>query len=133
MAAKFQAGDCVRVPDGRIGRVRARAGRQLRIRVRRRTSETHQFLLLAPSALRRVECPKGCMSPAGYRRYLRPTLAKLRARVRTRRARRARRVRAPPLSNPLMQPTNAGDAERRPRPGLLPRLRSIGFHRVVCS
>lgn len=38
MAAKFQVGDCVRLPDGRIGRVRARVGRQLRIRVRRRTS-----------------------------------------------------------------------------------------------
>ena len=86
MAAKFQVGDCVRVPDGRIGRVRARAGRQWRIRVRRRTSETHQFLLLASSALRPVECPRGWMSLAGYRRYLRPTLAKLRARVRVRRA-----------------------------------------------
>ena len=87
MAAKFQVGDCVRVPDGRIGRVRARAGRRLRVRVRRRTSETHQFLLLAPSALRPVECPTGWMSPAGYRRYLRPTLAKLRARLGARRAR----------------------------------------------
>ena len=84
MAAKFQVGDCVRVPDGRIGRVRARAGRRLRVRVRRRTSETHQFLLLAPSALRVAACPKGWMSPAGYRRYLRPTLAKLRARLRAR-------------------------------------------------
>jgi hypothetical protein len=86
MAAKFQIGDCVRLPDGRIGRVRARAGHQLRIRVRRRTSETHQFLLLAPSALRLGECPTGWMSPAGSRRYLRPTLAKLRARLRARRA-----------------------------------------------
>jgi hypothetical protein len=84
MAAKFQVGDCVRVPDGRVGRVRARAGGQLRIRVRRRTSETHQFILLSPSVLRPVECPKGWMSPAGYRRYLRPTLAKLRARLRAR-------------------------------------------------
>jgi hypothetical protein len=86
MAAKFQIGDCVRVRDGRIGRVRARRGRRLRIRVRRRTSETHQLLLLAPSALRLVECPTGWMSPAGYRGYLRTTLAKLRARLRARRA-----------------------------------------------
>ena len=85
MGAKFQVGDCVRVPDGRIGRVRGRAGSRLRIRVRRTTSETHQFLLLAPSALRPVECPSGWMSPAGYRRYLRPTVVKLRARLRARR------------------------------------------------
>lgn len=82
MAAKLQIGDCVKVPDGRIGRVRARAGSKLRIRVRRRTSDTHQFLLLAPRELRRVECPSGWMSPAGYRRYLRKTLAKMRERER---------------------------------------------------
>jgi hypothetical protein len=84
MAAKLQVGDCVRLPDGRVGRVRGRAGRKLRVRVRRRTSETHQFLLFAPSELRTVDCPQGWMSPAGYRRYLRPTLAKLRARLRAR-------------------------------------------------
>jgi hypothetical protein len=82
MAARFQVGDCVRVPDGRIGRVRARAGRKLRVRVRRRTSATHQFLLLAPRELCGVPCPKGWMTPAGYRRYLGPTLAKMRARLR---------------------------------------------------
>ena len=87
MAAKLQIGDCVRVPDGRIGRVRARIGRKLRVRVRRRTSATHTFLLLAPSDLRAVECPSGWMSPGGYRRYLGPTLAKLRARIRARGAR----------------------------------------------
>jgi hypothetical protein len=84
LAAKLQIGDCVRVPDGRIGRVRARVGRKLRVRVRRRTSNTHQFLLCAPGELRPVPCPRGWMSPAGYRRYLRPTLAKLRARLRAR-------------------------------------------------
>jgi hypothetical protein len=87
MAAKFHVGDCVRVPDGRIGRIRARAGRRLRVRVRRRTSATHQFLLLPPGDLRLMACPEGWMSPAGYRRYLRPTLAKLRARLRAGKAR----------------------------------------------
>lgn len=87
MATKFQVGDCVRVPDGRIGRVRARAGGKLRVRVRRPTSATHTFLLLAPSDLRAVKCPAGWMSPAGYRRYLGPTLAKLRARGHARRPR----------------------------------------------
>ncbi|HET9725995.1 MAG TPA: hypothetical protein VFP28_03700 [Gemmatimonadales bacterium] len=52
--------------------------------MRRRTSQTHQFLLLAPGEVRLVPCPSGWMSPAGYRRYLRPTLAKLRARMRGR-------------------------------------------------
>jgi hypothetical protein len=84
MRARLQIGDCVRVPDGRIGRVRARVGRKLRVRVRRRTSQTDQFLLCAPGELRPVPCPRGWMSPAGYRRYLRPTLAKLRARLRAR-------------------------------------------------
>jgi hypothetical protein len=87
MATKFRVGDCVRVPDGRVGRVRARAGRKLRVRVRRPTSETHTFLLLAPSGLRAVKCPAGWMSPTGYRRYLGPTLAKQRPRARAREAR----------------------------------------------
>jgi hypothetical protein len=87
MTAKLQVGDCVRVPDGRIGRVRARVGRKLRVRLRRPTNATNTFLLLAPSDLRAVKCPAGWMSPAGYRRYLGPTLAKLRARVRARGAR----------------------------------------------
>lgn len=85
VAPKFSVGDCVQVPDGRIGRVRARVGAQLRVRVRRRTSATHQFLLLAPGQLKRIDCPQGWMSPGGYRAYLRPTLAKLRARRRARR------------------------------------------------
>lgn len=59
MAAKLQVGDCVRVPDGRIGRVRAEVGRKLRVRVRRRTSRTHQFLLLGPGDVRVVPCPHG--------------------------------------------------------------------------
>jgi hypothetical protein len=84
MPAKLQVGDCVRVPDGRIGRVRARVGRKLRVRVRRHTSATHEFLLVAPGEVRKVASPRGWMSPAGYRRYLRPTLAKMRARARAR-------------------------------------------------
>jgi hypothetical protein len=85
MTPRLQVGDCVRVPDGRIGRVRARVGRKLRIRVQRRTSKTHQFLLLAPAEVRVVPCPRGWMSREGYRRYLRPTLAKMRKRMAARR------------------------------------------------
>lgn len=78
MPAPVRVGDCVRIPDGRIGRVRdvARAG--CRVRVRRKTSRTHQFLIFAAEDLRRVDCPKGWMSPAGYMRYLRATLEKMR-------------------------------------------------------
>jgi hypothetical protein len=35
--------------------------------------------------------------------------------------------------NPLMQPTNAGGVGRRPHPSLRPAVRTIGFHKVVCS
>lgn len=80
MTASFQVGDCVRLPDGRIARVRGRVGAKIRVRVRRVTSETNQFLLFAPGRLRKSECPAGWMTPPGYRRYLRATLAKQRAR-----------------------------------------------------
>jgi len=70
-------GDCVRLPDGRIGRVRAVRGKGIRVRVRRHTSKTHQFLEFPSAQLERVECPPGWMSPPGYRRYLRVTLAKM--------------------------------------------------------
>ena len=81
-ARAFAVGDCVRIPDGRVGRVRGREHGLVRVRVRRTTSETHQFLTVAPTRLERVECPEGWMSPDGYRRYLRATLAKMRARLR---------------------------------------------------
>lgn len=87
MSRRFVVGDCVRVPDGRVGRVRAVEARQYRVRVQRRTSKTHQFLVLRASELTRVKCPRGWMSPDGYRRYLAPTLAKLRKRQRSKRAR----------------------------------------------
>ena len=82
MGRRYAVGDCVCVPDGRIGRVRALETGQYRVRVQRRTSKTHQFLLLRAGELARVECPRGWMSPEGYRRYLKPTLAKLRKRQR---------------------------------------------------
>jgi len=80
VAAAIRNGDCVKLPDGRIGRVRAKQGRLYKIRVRRKTSATHQFLMCEARTLRQVACPAGWMSPAGYRRYLRATLAKLRQR-----------------------------------------------------
>lgn len=80
MARTFRVGDCVRIPDGRIGRVRDVNGRQYRVRVRRATSATHQFLRFAAGDLTRVDCPRGWMSPEGYTRYLDVTLAKMRQR-----------------------------------------------------
>jgi hypothetical protein len=84
MARAFQEGDCVRLPDGRIGRVRGVSGGRYRVRVRRTTSATHQFLMFAAKELKRVDCPKGWMSPEGYLRYLNVTLAKMRQRNATR-------------------------------------------------
>lgn len=80
MVRAFQEGDCVRLPDGRIGRVRGISGGRYRVRVRRKTSATHQFLLFAAKELKRVDCPKGWMSPEGYMRYLTVTLAKMQQR-----------------------------------------------------
>jgi hypothetical protein len=80
MAGRFVVGDCVCIPDGRIGRVREVTGRRYRVRVQRKTSKTHQFVEFAAEDLERVDCPKGWMSPEGYVRYLDATLAKMRER-----------------------------------------------------
>ena len=80
MASSIRAGDCVRIPDGRIGRVRNTVGNAYRVRVRRKASQSHQFLMFAAKDLKRIDCPKGWMSSAGYLRYLRVTLAKMRQR-----------------------------------------------------
>jgi hypothetical protein len=76
----FVVGDCVRIPDGRTGRVREVTGRRYKVRVRRETSQSHQFVGFAAEDLERVDCPKGWMSPQGYARYLEATLAKMKER-----------------------------------------------------
>lgn len=80
MVPAFRVGDCVRIPDRRIGRVRETLGKKFRIRVRRKTSATHQFLTFSATDLTRVDCPKGWMSAEGYARYLKVTLAKMQQR-----------------------------------------------------
>jgi hypothetical protein len=80
VSGKIRAGDCVKIPDGRIGRVREISAGRCRVRVRRATSNTHQFLFFPARELERVECPKGWMSPVGYNHYLRVTLAKMKDR-----------------------------------------------------
>ena len=88
MAKALRVGDCVRIPDGRVGRVRDFSGGEYRVRVRRTTSTTHQFLTFAGKDLERADCPKGWMSPQGYARYLSATLAKMRQRRATSRGAR---------------------------------------------
>lgn len=64
----FRRGECVRVPDGRPGRVREARGERVRVRVRRRGGTTDELLDLAPSELRGIDPPAGWMSPEGYNR-----------------------------------------------------------------
>ena len=80
MGESFKVGDCVRIPDRRIGRVREVMGPKCKVRVRRTTSMTHQFLKLIGDDLEPVVYPQGWMSPEDYVRYLDTTLAKMRER-----------------------------------------------------
>ena len=82
MPEDINPGDCVRIPDGRIARVRDRIEGVYRVRVRRKTSQTHQFLEFHKEELIKIPCPKGWMSPEGYNGYLKITLEKMRARNR---------------------------------------------------
>jgi len=81
MPTVIKNGDCVKIPDGRIARVRGKSAGKYKVRVRRTTSHTHQFLLFTAKELKRVGCPKGWMSPEGYNRYLKVTLTKQRKRM----------------------------------------------------
>jgi len=82
MSRNIRPGDCAKLRDGRIARVRDVAKGIYRVRVRRKTSKTDQVLELRQEELRKVACPQGWMSPEGYNRYLRGTLEKLRERAR---------------------------------------------------
>ncbi|MCE5232052.1 MAG: hypothetical protein ABFC67_07690 [Mizugakiibacter sp.] len=74
-------GDCVRVPDGRIGRVRAVEGARARVRLRDPCSGRYRFLWFDAADVRSVACPAGWMSADGYRRYYGATLAKMEQRL----------------------------------------------------
>jgi hypothetical protein len=82
MTENIDPGDCVKIPDGRIARVRDITKEAYRVRVRRKTSESHQFFKFQKEELEKVTCPKGWMSPEGYNRYLKVTLEKMRKRIR---------------------------------------------------
>lgn len=86
MTKSIIMGGCVKIPDGRIGRVREKVHNQYKIRVRRKTSPSHQFLFFAAKDLKSVPCPKGWMSVEGYNRYLKTTLAKMKTRQQKRRS-----------------------------------------------
>ncbi|HEX8965899.1 MAG TPA: hypothetical protein VF820_05705 [Patescibacteria group bacterium] len=73
--------ECVKIPDGRIGRVREIKNGLVKVRVMRKTSNTHQFLFFKQSELKVVACPTGWMSPKGYASYLKITLAKMKKRL----------------------------------------------------
>ncbi len=82
MPKNIHPGDCVQLSDGRTARVRDVAKGTVRVRVRRKTSKTHQFLEVRAAELKKVTCPKGWMSPEGYNRYLKVTLTKQKERQR---------------------------------------------------
>jgi hypothetical protein len=83
MSRLVKIGGCVKLPDGRIGRVRERSAKGYKVRVQRKTSRTHQFVVVPAEKVKPVQCPKGWMSPIGYNRYLKTTLEKMRKRQRT--------------------------------------------------
>ena len=64
----FHKGDCVRIADGRPGRVRSARAGTVRVRVRRRGRTTDELLDLPAAELSAIDPPKGWMSPEGYNR-----------------------------------------------------------------
>ena len=66
--AQLQRGECVRLSDGRPGRVRGKLGAKYRIRVRRQGKKSDEVLLLSARELERIDPPAGWMSPEGYNR-----------------------------------------------------------------
>jgi hypothetical protein len=81
MIKAIKAGDCVRLLDGRIGRVRNSQKNGYRVRVARKNSNSHQLLWLTEEEITKIQCPDGWMSPEGYNRYIRKTLAKMKQRM----------------------------------------------------
>lgn len=80
-------GDCVKIPDGRIGRVRARENNLWKIRVKREKSNSHKFMYFRTNELKVINCPKGWMSPEGYNSYVEKTLYKMKKRLSKKRSR----------------------------------------------
>lgn len=83
MTKSIIIGGSVQIPDGRIGRVREKINKKYKVRVRRKTSLSHQFLFFETKELKPVDCPKGWMSVEGYKRYLKVTLAKMKGKIKS--------------------------------------------------
>ena len=81
MIKAIKAGDCVKLLDGRIGRVRNSQKSRYRVRVSRKNSKSHQLLWLTGVEITKIQCPDGWMSPEGYNRYIRKTLSKMKQRM----------------------------------------------------
>ncbi len=90
----LRPGDCVRVPDGRPGRVRDRRGDKYRIRVRRVGGTSDEFLLLPRRELVRIDPPAGWMSLEGYNRRVAAVKRNARSRSAGSRGRPVKRARA---------------------------------------
>lgn len=73
----IKVGDCVKIPDERIGRVRSIDNGMVKIRIRRKSGKSNEFVTLHRSQIAIVPCPQGWMSPDGYRKYLQKTLEKM--------------------------------------------------------
>jgi len=65
---KLQRGECVRLTDGRPGRVREKVGGKFRVRVRRPGGKADELLLLGRRELEKIDPPSGWMSVEGYNR-----------------------------------------------------------------
>lgn len=61
-------GECVRVPDGRPGRIREKRNGSYRVRVRKKSGRGDEILTLAARELARIDPPAGWMTPEGYNR-----------------------------------------------------------------
>ena len=81
MTESISSGDCVRIPDGRIGRVRDITKKEYIVRVRRKNTKNHEFLKFTIKEVTKMQCPKDWMSPEGYNRYLKQTLSKMKKRM----------------------------------------------------
>ena len=66
--AQLQRGECVRLTDGRPGRVREKVGGKFRVRVRRAGGKGDELLLLGGRELKKIDPPSGWMTVEGYNR-----------------------------------------------------------------
>jgi hypothetical protein len=68
-ASSIRSGVCVRLSDGRIGRVQRAHEGCVDVSTTRRRTGTTEVLELEPREVKVIACPPGRMSPEGYRRF----------------------------------------------------------------